>query len=98
MVMFADCLTKAMRDDLLVNVVSSDLWGFGQIHEAKRAKQRQHMQRGKHHLACGGVADSEVEQAAPWTTARIRGDFASDAGVVDARHTGFIWSRKGGVC
>lgn len=55
-VMVVDCLTKAIRDDLLVNDVSNNQWESEQSDEAKRVKQRRRMQHGKQHLAFEGVA------------------------------------------
>ena len=40
LVMVADCLTKAMRDDYLMNVLQTNVWNFVQTAEAKASKTR----------------------------------------------------------
>jgi len=47
LVMVADCLTKAMRDDYLTNVLDSNIWDFMQTEEAKAIKSRKSEQRSR---------------------------------------------------
>lgn len=50
--MVEDCPVKAMRDDLLVNLASSNYWDFERSDEAKRVTQREQMHCGKQRQAC----------------------------------------------
>ena len=45
--MVADCLTKAMRDDYLMNVLQTNVWNFVQTEEAKAIKTRKSEQRAR---------------------------------------------------
>ena len=47
LVMVADCLTKAMRDDYLTNVLDSNIRDFMQTEEAKAIKSRKSEQRSR---------------------------------------------------
>ena len=47
LVMVADCLTKAMRDDYLMNVLQTNVWNFVQTEEAKAIKTRKSEQRAR---------------------------------------------------
>ena len=46
-VMVADCLTKAMRDDYLMQVLKTNRWNYEQTAEAKAAKARKQAQRSQ---------------------------------------------------
>ena len=46
-VMLADCLTKAMRDTYLMEVIKTNVWNFAQTEEAKRVEARKQEQRRK---------------------------------------------------
>ena len=43
--MVADCLTKLMREDFLMQVLNSNVWNFKQTEEAKAIKHRKSAQR-----------------------------------------------------
>ena len=47
LVMVADCLTKAMRDDYLTSVLETNVWNFVQTEEAKAIKTRKSEQRAR---------------------------------------------------
>ena len=47
LVMVADCLTKAMRDDYLKSVLETNTWNFVQTAEAKAIKTRKSEQRAR---------------------------------------------------
>ena len=61
-VMVADCLTKSMKEDLLVQVINDNRWCYGQHEDAKEAKRRRQSQRKAARDRKHTVATADPEQ------------------------------------